>query len=161
MTHNWGVAYDDKCYWICIIIMNTNLSHLKNLRIYQHLPFVQLVSHLVCNRVMQSKLLVDGAPLLYRWAKYFPGKTITNWIIGQTFNKMFTGGHSFEELKQASAHLMHLSTIDFMEGFLWWLIFVLRVLRMIRKEKKFWMKMPKSLLYLLSSLLVILIFCFL
>ena len=78
--------------------MNTKISHLKTLRVYRHLSFFQIFSHLVCNRVMKSNLLVASAPYLYDFCRFFPGYKITNWVISNTFNKMFTGGKSLTEL---------------------------------------------------------------
>jgi hypothetical protein len=73
--------------------MNPNLQFYKNLRVYGHLSFYQIINQLVCNRLMTSKSLVAASPSLYKAACRFPGKTITNWFIGSTFNRIFTGGN--------------------------------------------------------------------
>lgn len=74
--------------------MNTKISHLKTLRVYRHLSSSQLFSHLICNRIMKSHLLVASAPYIYNFCRLFLGQKITNWVISNTFNKMFTGGTS-------------------------------------------------------------------
>jgi len=76
--------------------MNTKISNLKHLRVYRHLSHLQLLNHLLCNRVIKSSLLVSAAPALYRYLCYFPGKTITNFLVGSTFNRLFTLGSSLE-----------------------------------------------------------------
>lgn len=85
--------------------MNTNLAIFKSLRVYRHLSILGLLNQIACNRVMKSKMLVAAAPSLYKTALRVPGKWITHAMIGSTFNKVFTGGNSLEEVSQASAHL--------------------------------------------------------
>ena len=82
--------------------MNTKISNLKNLRVYRHLSISQLLSHLACNRIMKSRLLVAAAPSIYQYLCYFPGKTLTNLFISSTFNRMFTLGNSLEQLAHNS-----------------------------------------------------------
>jgi hypothetical protein len=85
--------------------MYKNLQLYKNLRVYKHLSIVGILNHLICNRIMKSKILVAAAPALYRAASRFPGKTITHWFIGNTFNRVFTGGNRIEDLETSTKHL--------------------------------------------------------
>lgn len=90
MKHDW-IEIKLEYY---IIFMNTKISHLKTLRVYKHLSYLQLFSHLICNRVMKSHLFVASAPSIYNFCRFFPGHKITNWVISNIFNKFFTGGNS-------------------------------------------------------------------
>jgi hypothetical protein len=85
--------------------MNTNLQSYKNLRVYRHLSLLGIINHIICNRVMKSQFLVSVSPALYQAARRFPGKTITHWLIGSTFNRVFTGGNKIEGLEESTRHL--------------------------------------------------------
>jgi hypothetical protein len=47
---------------------------------------------------MKNKALVAIAPTIYNLSSKFPGKTITNWVLNSTFNKMLTAGNTLEDL---------------------------------------------------------------
>lgn len=85
--------------------MSPKLQFYKNLRAYGHLSFYQIINQIICNRLMTSKHLVSASPYLYRAACRFPGSIITNWFIGNTFNRIFTGGNRLEDLKGSTRHL--------------------------------------------------------
>lgn len=93
--------------------MSINLAYFKSLKIYSHLKVSSLLNHIFCNRIMHSKLLVSAAPSIYNILKFIPGKTITNWLISSTFNKVLTGGSSLTDVVSSSLHLYKKSSIDF------------------------------------------------
>ena len=78
--------------------MYKNLQSYKNLRVYKHLSILGILNQLLCNRILKSKLLVAAAPDIYNACKFFPGKAITNGLIGATFNRVFTGGTRIGDL---------------------------------------------------------------
>ena len=85
--------------------MNTNLQLYKNLRVYRHLNFYAILNALLCNRLMKSSMLVSAAPALYRAACRFPGKTVTHFVVGNTFNRVYTGGNSLDSVERSTFHL--------------------------------------------------------
>lgn len=97
--------------------MNTNLQLYKNLRVYRHLNFYAIINAIVCNRVMKSKALVAAAPALYRTASKFPGKTVTHFVVGNTFNRVFTGGNSLNSVEKNTFHLAERGNIAIMKEY--------------------------------------------
>lgn len=98
ILHDWATA-------IIYIIMSTNLQLYKNLRVYRHLNFYEIINAIICNRVMKSRMLVAAAPALYKFACRFPGKAVTHFVVGNTFNRVFTGGNSLESVERSTFHL--------------------------------------------------------
>ena len=118
--------------------MNNNISFFKRFRVYRHLSFLGILNHMFCNRLIKSKTLVANAPSLYKLSCTFPGKYLTNAIFRLTFNKLFTGGNSTEEVKRSAEYLERLSTNALKKIYRLLLIFVLKEWMTIRKDKRFW-----------------------
>jgi len=86
--------------------MKSSLSVYKGYRVYRHLSFMAIVNHMICNRIMKSKFIVEMTPSLYNVASKFPGKMITNWVVNSTFNKMLTAGNTLADLQKRSIPLV-------------------------------------------------------
>ena len=78
--------------------MNTNLAVFKALKTYGNLPLAHLMKLLFCNRIMRSNLILGNTGGLYRAARFFPGKWITDWAIDNTFDTVFSGGKTIDEI---------------------------------------------------------------
>lgn len=96
--------------------MNKHLQFYKNLRAYRHLSFFSLINQILCNRILKNQFLVSVSPNIYKAALRFPGKIITNYIMGNTICKLFSSGQNIEELNKASQHLANQGKLVFKIG---------------------------------------------
>jgi hypothetical protein len=89
---------------ICDDNMNTNLSFLKTLRIYQRFSVPQLLGFICCNRVASWRYLMANADNYYWLASFMPGRWVSNRLIGATLSKMLMGGESLSALSKTTQH---------------------------------------------------------
>lgn len=74
----------------------------KHLRVYKRLSIPLLVNDMVCNRVMKMGFMVDKAPTIYKWSTKIFGHRLINWVVHNTYCKVFTAGSNIQEVDEAS-----------------------------------------------------------
>lgn len=74
--------------------MKKAFNEYHSLRIYRRMSTLNIMNLMMCNRMMKVKPLVANSSKLYKVSSRIFTPTLTNFIINQTFCKVFTAGNT-------------------------------------------------------------------
>ena len=74
------------------------IDSFKTLRVYRKHSLTEIMNHIICNRIMKNKAIVNHSAFLYQLSSKYIGKNFTNFILQSTYAKIFTAGNSIEDV---------------------------------------------------------------